>query len=62
MERTVPTTGSEEIELYIRTYYSLLRTTDEVHLLLAALACLYSTGALGRDGPVGACLCPAGLP
>ncbi|MCP4538432.1 MAG: hypothetical protein GY832_14955 [Chloroflexi bacterium] len=32
MERTVPTTGSEEIRLYMRTYYSLLRTTDEVHI------------------------------
>ena len=30
MDRRVPTTGSEEIELYIRTYYSLLRTTAEV--------------------------------
>jgi len=32
MERTVPTTGSEEISLYMRTYYSLLRTTDEVQI------------------------------
>lgn len=32
MERTVPSTGSEEIELYQRTYYSLLRTTDEVQV------------------------------
>jgi len=32
MERTVPTTGSEEIQLYMRTYYSLLRTTDEVQI------------------------------
>jgi hypothetical protein len=32
MERTVPTTGSEEIALYTRTYYSLLRTTDEVQI------------------------------
>ncbi len=32
MERTVPTTGSEEIALYMRTYYSLLRTTDEVQV------------------------------
>jgi len=32
MERTVPTTGSEEIRLYMRTYYSLLRTTDEVQI------------------------------
>jgi hypothetical protein len=32
MERTVPTTESEEIELYLRTYYSLLRTTTEVRI------------------------------
>ncbi len=32
MERTVPSTGSEEIELYLRTYYSLLRTTSEVQI------------------------------
>ena len=32
MERTVPNTGSEEIALYMRTYYSLLRTTDEVQI------------------------------
>ena len=32
MDRTVPSTGSEEIELYIRTYYSLLRTTDEIQI------------------------------
>jgi hypothetical protein len=32
MERTVPTTESEEIELYTRTYYSLLRTTGEVQI------------------------------
>jgi hypothetical protein len=32
MERTVPSTGSEEIELYQRTFYSLLRTTDEVQI------------------------------
>ncbi len=32
MERTAPTTGSEEIRLYMRTYYSLLRTTDEVQI------------------------------
>ena len=33
MERTVPTTESEEIELYLRTYYSLLRSTTEVRIL-----------------------------
>jgi hypothetical protein len=32
MERTVPTTESEEVELYTRTYYSLLRTTAEVQI------------------------------
>jgi hypothetical protein len=32
MERTVPTTESEEVELYIRTYYSLLRSTAEVQI------------------------------
>jgi hypothetical protein len=32
MDRTVPSTASEEIELYIRTIYSLLRSTTEVQL------------------------------
>jgi hypothetical protein len=32
MERTVPSTGSEEVELYLRTYYSLLRSTVEVQI------------------------------
>lgn len=32
MERTVPSTGSEEVELYLRTYYSLLRSTAEVQI------------------------------
>ena len=32
MERTVPTTESEEVELYQRTYYSLLRSTAEVRI------------------------------
>jgi hypothetical protein len=32
MDRRVPTTGSEEIELYIRTYYSLLRATADVQI------------------------------
>ena len=32
MERTLTNTGSEEIRLYMRTYYSLLRTTDEVQI------------------------------
>jgi len=32
MERTVPYAASEEVELYSRTYYSLLRTTDAVQI------------------------------
>ncbi|NDJ86922.1 MAG: hypothetical protein GYB66_13655, partial [Chloroflexi bacterium] len=32
MIRTVPDTGTEEIELYMRTYYSLLRTTDAIKI------------------------------
>ncbi len=32
MIRTVPTSGNEEINLYIRTYYSLLRSTREVQI------------------------------
>ena len=32
MDRTVPQTGSEEIELYMRTYYSLLRSSDSIKI------------------------------
>ncbi len=32
MERTVPSTASDEIDLYLRTMYSLLRSTTEVQL------------------------------
>jgi hypothetical protein len=32
VDRQVPRTGSEEIELYIRTYYSLLRSTTDVRV------------------------------
>jgi hypothetical protein len=32
MDRTIPSRGSEEISLYIRTYYSLLRSTREVQI------------------------------
>lgn len=32
MERTVPSTASDEVDLYLRTYYSLLRTTAEVQI------------------------------
>ena len=32
MERTVPSTASEEVELYLRTYYSLLRSSSDVQI------------------------------
>lgn len=32
MERTVPIRSSDEIDLYLRTIYSLLRSTTEVHI------------------------------
>lgn len=32
MDRTVPTIGSEKIELYMRTYYSLLRSTHTIQI------------------------------
>ena len=32
MDRRVPRTGSEEVELYMRTYYSLLRSTADVRV------------------------------
>lgn len=32
MERTVPRSGSEEIELYLRTVYSLMRSTTEIQI------------------------------
>lgn len=59
MERTVPHTASEEIELYQRTYYSLLRSTDEVpiraleevHLRMGSLL---HPGAAAPDPDAGA--------
>ncbi len=38
MDRTVPSSGSEEINLYLRTYYSLLRSTREVQIKTLAEA------------------------
>ena len=32
MDRTIPQTGGEEIKLYMRTYYSLLRSTDTIQI------------------------------
>ena len=57
MDRRVPTTGNEEIELYIRTIYSLLRSSDEVQIkaLVEAHARMDSTLHVGaRDAAVDA--------
>jgi hypothetical protein len=32
MDRAIPTRGNEEIELYMRTYYSLLRSTSDIRV------------------------------
>jgi len=32
MDRTVPKTGGEEIQLYMRTYYSLLRSSEVIRV------------------------------
>lgn len=51
MERTVPSTASEEVELYTRTYYSLLRSSAEVQIrtLEEAHAGMKSLMHLGRE-------------
>ncbi len=46
MERTVPTSGNEDIALYIRTYYSLLRSSREVPIRAVAEAHMRSNSAL----------------
>lgn len=46
MDRTVPTSGNEEIVLYIRTYYSLLRSSREVHIRTLTEAHLRTNSAL----------------
>lgn len=48
MDRTVPKTGSEEISLYIRTYYSLLRSSRAVHLDALVEAHLAMNSSLHR--------------
>ena len=54
MDRQAPRAISNEIELYIRTYYSLLRSSGEVRVRALEEAHLYSnsslhTGALGPE-------------
>ncbi len=49
MERTVPSTASEEIELYQRTYYSLLRSTAEVQIRTLEEAHVHMNSLLHPD-------------
>ncbi len=53
MDRAIPFAASEEIELYIRTYYSLLRSTSEVQVrtLEETHAGMGSSLHLGADDP-----------
>ncbi|MBK8434268.1 MAG: hypothetical protein IPL28_24600 [Chloroflexi bacterium] len=46
MDRTVPNSGNEEISLYIRTYYSLLRSSREVQIASVIEAHLRTRSAL----------------
>lgn len=46
MERTVPTSGNEDIQLYMRTYYSLLRSSREVSIRAVTEAHMRSNSAL----------------
>lgn len=54
MERTVPSRGSDDIVLYIRTYYSLLRSTREVQIetLTEAHTRIHSALHVGAQDPV----------
>src|SRR3990170_3321621 len=56
MDRTVPRTGSEDIELYIRTYYSLLRASTDVRIRT-----LEEAHARGPPPPVGGAPRPHGI-
>lgn len=53
MDRTVPTSGNEEINLYLRTYYSLLRSSREVQLktLIEAHKRMHSALHVAADEP-----------
>ncbi|MEO1171426.1 MAG: hypothetical protein AAFX94_05155, partial [Myxococcota bacterium] len=55
MERQRPDTSSNELDLYIRTYYSLLRSSGEVRVRSFEESHLYSDSSLhegGRDSAV----------
>ena len=50
MDRSVPTTGSEEIELYMRTYYSLLRSSDGIKIETLVESHLAMASSLHENG------------
>ena len=54
MDRAVPSRGNEEIELYIRTYYSLLRSTGDVRVrsLEETHSAMNSSLHIGAGDPV----------
>lgn len=53
MDRTVPSSGNEEINLYLRTYYSLLRSTSEVQVksFIEAHTRMHSALHIHADSP-----------
>ncbi|MBK8262088.1 MAG: hypothetical protein IPK80_12235 [Nannocystis sp.] len=53
MDRQIPSTTSDEIDLYIRTYYSLLRSSGDVRVRALEEAHIYSNCSLhaGARGP-----------
>lgn len=53
MDRTVPTSGNSEINLYLRTYYSLLRSSREVQIktLIEAHKRMHSALHVAADEP-----------
>ena len=53
MDRTIPTSGNEEIQLYVRTYYSLLRSTRAVPIKTVEEAHkgMHSALHVGADAP-----------
>ncbi len=54
MLREVPSRGNEEIELYMRTYYSLLRSTSDIRVrsLEETHCAMNSSLHVGADEPV----------
>jgi hypothetical protein len=53
MLRDIPSRGNEEIDLYMRTYYSLLRSTSDIRVrsLVETHCAMNSSLHIGADGP-----------